>query len=111
MAIEKSINKDLKEVDFKSCLSGSGSGSGGDSSARSDNTYHKCGKKVHVKKDCRSKGNGSGRNPPKKSTNELPGWVTNNPVVSDTKDLATDTINRNKNQYKWCTSFNNGQGA
>ena len=72
MAIEQSINKALKQVDFKSRCSGSGSNSGGGSSARSDNTCHKCGKKGHIKKDFRLKRNGSGGNPPKKSANELP---------------------------------------
>ena len=58
-----------------------------------------------------SNGTGSSGNPPKKSANELPEWVTKNPAVSDTKDLATSTINRNNKQYKWCTSFNNVNGA
>ena len=74
-------------------------------------TCHKCGKKVHLNKDCRSKVNGSGENPPKKYPNEFPEWVTKKPVVSDTKDLASSTMNRNNKKYKWCTSCNNGQGA
>ena len=64
-----------------------------------------------VKKDCRSKGNVHGGNTPMKSPNELPEWVTKKPVVSDTKDLATATMNRNNKKYKWCTSCNNGNGA
>ena len=72
MAIEQSINKALKQVDLKICHSGNGSGSGRGSYARSDNgTCHKCGKKGHINKDCKSKGNGSSANAPKKSTNEL----------------------------------------
>ena len=72
VAIEQSTNKALKQVDFKICNSGNSSGSGRGSSARSDITFHKCRKKVHTKKNCRSKRNGSSGNSPKKSTNELP---------------------------------------
>ena len=73
VAIEQSINKALKQVDFKILRSGNDSGSGRGSSARSDNgNYHKCGKKGHNKKDCRSTGNGYSGNTPKKSINELP---------------------------------------
>ena len=74
-------------------------------------TCHKCSKKVHINKDFRSKGNGSGGNPPQKSANDIPEWVTNNPVVLDNKDFATSTITRNYKQYNWCTSCNNVQGA
>ena len=37
--------------------------------------------------------------------------MTRRPVVSDTKYLTTSTMTRNKNNYKWCTSCENGQGA
>ena len=74
-------------------------------------TCHKCDKKGHIKKDCRSKVNGSGGNPPKNSTNELPEWVTRKPVVLDTKDLKIFTMTCNNKKYKWCISCNNGQGA
>ena len=104
MALEQSINKAFKQVDFKSRHSGSFSGSGRGSSNRSDISFHKCGKQGHIQKDCRSKGNGSSDNLPKKSTNELPKWVTMKPVVSDTKDLTTSTMTLNKKKYKWCTS-------
>ena len=67
MAIEQSINKVLKQVDFKSRHRGNGSGSGRGSSARSDITCHKFGKKGHIKKDCRSAVNGFCGNTPKKS--------------------------------------------
>ena len=40
-----------KQVDFKSRSSGNGSGSERGSSARSDKTCHKCGKKGNIKKD------------------------------------------------------------
>ena len=36
--------------------------------------------------------------------------MTRKPVVSDTKDLTTDTMTRNNKKYKWCTSENNGKG-
>ena len=111
MVIEQSINKYLKQVDFKIRRSGNGSGSGRGSSSRSDITCHTCVKKGHIQKDCKSKVNGSSRNSPKKSTNELPEWVTQNHVVSDTKDLITSTMTRNNKKYKWCTSCNSGQGA
>ena len=72
MAIEQSINKTLKHVDFKSRRSVNGSGSEKGSFARSDGKCHKCGKKGHIQKDCKSKGNGSSGNTSKKSINELP---------------------------------------
>ena len=67
-------------------------------------TCHKCSKKVHINKDFRSKGNGSGGNPPKKYAKDLPEQVTKKPVVSYTKDLATATMTCNNKKYKWCTS-------
>ena len=88
MAIEQSINKVLNQVDFKSRRSGNGSGSGKGSFARSYITCHKCGKKGHIQKDCRSKGNGSSGNSSKKSTNKLPEWVTRKPVV---RSLVSET--------------------
>ena len=53
VAIEQSINKDLKQVDFKSRCSGNVSGSGKGSFAKSDGKCHKCGKKGHIHKDCK----------------------------------------------------------
>ena len=111
VAIDQSINKDLEQVDFKICHGENGSGSGRGSYARSDITCHKCGKKGHIQKDCKSKGNGSGENSPKNSTNELPYWVNKKPVVSDTKYLTTANMTHNNKKYKWCTSCNNVQGA
>ena len=108
MAIEQLVNKALKKVYFKSRCSGNGSRSGGRSSVKSNVTCHKCGNKGHVQKNCRSKGTGYIRNPPKKYTNEIPEWVAKKPVVSDTKYLATSTMNRNNKKYKWYTSCNNG---
>ena len=72
MGIDQTINKALKQVDFKSLRSGNFSGSGGGSSARSDMACHKCGKKGHIKKGFMSKVDGSGGNPPNKYANELP---------------------------------------
>ena len=108
VVIEQLINKYLKQVDFKSQSSGNDSGSGIGSSARSDKTCHKCGKKGHIQKDFRSKGNGSNGKTPKKSINELPEWVTRKSVDSDTKDLTTATMTRKDKKYKWCISCNNG---
>ena len=108
VGIEQSINKALKQVDFKSLRSGNGSGSGRGSSARLGVTCYKCGKNGHIQKYCRSKVNGSSGNSPKNSTSELPECLTKKPVVSDTKDLTTSTMTRNNNKYKWCTSCNNG---
>ena len=110
MVVDQSIDNALKQVYFKSRHSGNGSGSGRGSYARLDITCHTCGKKGHIQKDCRSKGNGSSWNSPKKSTNELPEWMTQKPVVSDTKHMIKSTINRNNKKYMWCTFFNNGQG-
>ena len=72
MDIEHSVNKDLNQVDFKIHRSVNCSVSGGGSSVKSNVTCHKCGKKGHIHKYCRSKVNGSGGNPHKKSTNYLP---------------------------------------
>ena len=72
VAIEQSTNKALKQVDFRIRRSGNGGGSGKGSTARSDIICHKCGKKGHIQKDCRSKGNGSNSNSSNRSTNELP---------------------------------------
>ena len=91
VAIKHSINKSLNQVDFKCRCSVNSSGSGRGSSARSDMTCHKCGKKGHIQKDCSSTVNGSSGNTPKNSTNDIPEWVTRKSVVSDTKDLTTAT--------------------
>ena len=110
MAVEQFINKALKQLYFKSRRSVNGSFSGRGSSARSDINSHKCCKKGHIHKECRSKGNGSSGNSPKNSTNELTEWVTQKPVVSDTKYPTIANMTRNNKKYKWCTSCNNGQG-
>ena len=90
-----------KQVDFKSLRSVNGSGSERGSSTRSDKTCHKCNKKGHIKKYCRSKIYGSIVNTPKKSINELPKWVTRKPIDSDTKYLITATMTHNNKKYKW----------
>ena len=72
MVIEYSINKALKQVDFKSRRSGNDNGSGKGSFSRLDGKCHKCGKKGHIQKECRSKGNGFSVSTPKKSINEIP---------------------------------------
>ena len=72
VSIYQSINKALKQVDFKSHRSGNGSGSVGGLYARSDINCHKFCKDDHLMKYCASNGNGSGINPPKNLSNELP---------------------------------------
>ena len=67
VVIDQSDNKILKKVDFKSRRSVNGGSSGGRSSVKSNMTCHKCGKKGHIQRDCRSNLNGSGENPPKNS--------------------------------------------
>ena len=111
VASEQLINKDLKQVDFKSQRSGNGNISEKGSTARSNITCHKCVKKGHIQIDFSSKGNGSIGKSSKKSKNELPEWVTRKTIDSDTKDLTTATITRNDKKYKWCISCNNGKGA
>ena len=49
--------------------------------------------------------------PTQEVLNELPEWVTKKPVVSDTKDLATNTITHKNKKYMCCTYFNNNNGA
>ena len=107
-SIDHFVTKVLKLFDFKSRCSGDVIGSGGGSSSKSNVTYHNCGKNGHDQKDCRSKENGSTGNLPKKSTNVLPEWVTNKPVVSYTKITATSTMTHNNKNHKWCISCNNG---
>ena len=100
MAIKQSIKKALKQVDFKSRRSGNGSVSEKGSFAKSDGKCQKCGKKGHIQKDRKSKGNGSSGSTPKKSINELPEWETRKPVDSDTRDLTTATMTHNDKKYK-----------
>ena len=61
-------NGQFRQQNIKECGSSFNRGS----SASSDIICHKCGNKGHIQKDCRSKGNGSSVNTPKKSINELP---------------------------------------
>ena len=97
MAIEYSVNKDMKKVYFKSYCSGNGRVYEGRSYVRLNGTCHKCVNKGCLQKDCSPKGTDFSGNPPKKSKFELPEWVTYNPIVSCTKDIATSTITHNNN--------------
>ena len=99
MDIEQLIKKDLKQVDLKILYSGNVSGSGRGSYARSHITCYNCGENTYLKKDCISKVNGSGGNPPKMSPNKLPEQITKKPNVSDTKDLTASTMTRNNKKY------------
>ena len=92
VAIDHYFNKTLKKVDFKILRSGNCSGSGEGSYTMSNVTCHKCGKKVHTQKDCRSNGTVSSGNTYNKYKNKLPEWVNTKLVVSDTKDMETATM-------------------
>ena len=81
------------------------------SSTKSDVTCHNCGKKVHLKRNCKSDRNGYNGELSKTSKRKLPKWVTKKPMISDVENLTTATLNRKTNNYKWCTSCNNGNGA
>ena len=70
VAIEQLVNKYLKQVDFKSRIIVNDSGSGV-SFVKSNVTFHECGKKVRIQKDCKAKGNGYSGKPPKNSANEI----------------------------------------
>ena len=111
MSIEQSVNKALKQVDFRSFCSGNVSGSGGVSSVKSYVNHHKFCKKGNIKKDFRPNEKRYSGNPPKKSANDLPECVTNKPIFSDNKDLATPPMTLKNNKYKCCTSCNNVKGA
>ena len=71
MAIEKSLNNGLKQVDLNSRKGVNGGGYGGGSYARLNVISHKCGKKGHLQKYCNFKGNGYGENPSQKPLDEL----------------------------------------
>ena len=73
-------------------------------------TCHKCGKKGNLKIDCKSNRNGSSGELFKKSTIKLPKWVTKKSVVSDVENMTTATVKRKKS-VKWCTSYNEVNGA
>ena len=85
----------MKQVDVNSIHSENGNGSGRGSSSRSNVICHNYGKKGHLRKDLRSKITYSSENPSMKYTNEISEWITKNSVVSDTKHLATTTMNHN----------------
>ena len=68
------------------------------SSTKSVATCHKCGKKGHIKRNCKSNINGSDGGLSKRSTRELPKWVINKPVISYVPYLTTDTMNCNNKQ-------------
>ena len=108
MAIEKLANNALNKVVFNIRKIVNGVDSGGGSSARSNIIFHKCGKKVRIDRNCRSKGFFSSGNSSKNSIDELPEWVTNKGVVSYKKYLSTSTMTYNSNKYNWFTYFNHG---
>ena len=72
MEIEKSVNKYLKQVYFRIQKIGDCSGSGGDSSSRSNKICTNYVKKEHIQRFFDSKGHDSSNNQSNKSRNELP---------------------------------------
>ena len=80
-------------------------------STKSVLTYQNCGKRGHLKRNFKSNRNSCNGGLSKTSTINLPEWVTKKPMISYVENLTTATINRNKNHYKWCTSFNEGNGV
>ena len=103
MAIESPVNKTVEKVYCKIRHKGKDNKSGVGSSTKSDVTCHNCGKKGHLKRNCKSNRNGSNGELSKTSTRKLPKWVTKKPMISDVQNLTTATMNRNKDRYKWCT--------
>ena len=108
MKIDHLSNKALKQVDFKTYFSINGSGSGGGSYSRSEVICHNCGKNGYFQKYCRSEVNFYSGKLSKNSTNEIPEWVTNKPVVLNTNDIAIYTTTHNNNNDKCCNYCNNG---
>ena len=111
MAIESPVNNTVEKVYCEIRHKEKDNKSGVGSSTKSDVTCHNCGKRGNFKRNFKSNRNGSNAELSKTSTRKLPKWVTKRPVISDIKNLTTATMNRNKNHYKWCTSYNNGNGV
>ena len=104
VAIEYPVKKNVEKIYYKIRHKGKDNKSGVGSSTKSVATCHTCGKKGHLKRNCKSNRNGSNGGLSKTSTIKLPKWVTKTPMLSDVENLTTSTMNRNKNHYKWCTS-------
>ena len=61
VAIEDPVNKIVEKFYFKSRHNGKGDNSGVGSPTTSVSIFQKCGKKVHMKSNCKSNRNGSDR--------------------------------------------------
>ena len=100
MAIGYPVNKAVDKVYSKIRHKGKDNIDVVGSSTKSDVTCHNCGKKGHLKINCKSNGNVSNRELSKTSTRKLPKWVTKKPMISNVQNLTKATMNRNKHHYK-----------
>ena len=97
MAIEDPVNKTVDKVYCKRSHSGNDNKSGVGSYTKSVATCHKCVKKSHTKRNCTPNRNGSYGELSKRSTRNIPKWVTKKLMISDVEYLTTTTMNHNKN--------------
>ena len=111
VAIESPVNNTAEKVYCKTDHKGKDNKSGVGSSTKSVVTCHKCDKRGHMKKNCKSNRNGSDGRIYKISTIKFPKWVTKKPMISDVENLTTAKMNHNKKQYKGCNYCNNGNDA
>ena len=111
MAIEYPVNKTVEKVYCKIRHKRKDNKFVVGSSTKSIVTCHNCGKRGHLKRNCKTNRNDSNGDLSKTSTRKLPKWVTKKPMISDVQNLTTATMNRNKHHYKWCTYCNDGDVA
>ena len=111
MEIESPVNKNVEKVYCKILHKGKDNKSGVGSSTKSDVTCHNCGKRGHLKRNCKTNRNVYNGELSKTPTRKLPNWVSKKPMISDVQNMTTATMNRNEYHYKWCTSCNDGNGA
>ena len=111
MAIESPVNITMGKVYCKICHKGKDNKLGVGSYNKSNVTCHNCGKKSHLKRNCKTNKDDSNGELSKTSTRKVPKWITNKPMISYVQNLTTATMNRNEHHYKWCTSCNDDDGA
>ena len=90
--VNKTVEKFYCEIRHKVKDNKSGVGS----STKSVITYHKCGKKGHLKRNCKFNKNGSDGELSKISTVKLTKWVTKKPLISDVENTTRATMNQKK---------------
>ena len=83
VAIEAPVNNTVEKVYYKIHHKGKNNKSEVGSSTKSVVTCHKCDKRVHIKRNCKSNRNGSDGGISKISTRKLSKWVTKKPMISD----------------------------